>query len=327
MAVALESNEYEIKWTPCSDLPNKLYEASVAVSLDGSTVYVSAGSAPNDNIKKNVYSYNTNADNWTVLPQPGHCCGVLQILGDRLTIFGGDDPITHKPFNKVTTYNSDTKSWYSFYPNMLNARLLPGIVTYSNHVFAMGGASHLDTIHDSIEVMEYFYHLQWVQISLQLPFPMWGIKPTIYADNVIIVGYGTATGQNIRCFQISAKTVMSCLNEPLCTGEVSTQWMEFSSPPYWNTTALPHSDLIVIIGGNIDGIVTSDVTLYEKSKNLWRTVGSLTSPRDCVGIALINNCTIIVIGGTNSGVTVEEAKASSLTTVEIGNIVPNSSNI
>ena len=48
-----------------------------------------------------------------------------------------------------------------------------------------------------------------------------------------------------------------------------------------------------------------------------------TSARDCVGIALLNISTIIVIGGASGGIGIEGAEAHSLTKVEIGTIVPN----
>ena len=58
-------------------------------------------------------------------------------------------------------------------------------------------------------------------------------------------------------------------------------------------------------------------------KKSWRKVDSLTSARQYVGVALLNNSTIIVIGGSTEGGSVEAAMASSLATVEIGNIIPN----
>ena len=54
-----------------------------------------------------------------------------------------------------------------------------------------------------------------------------------------------------------------------------------------------------------------------------KKVDSLTTARMDVEVSLINNNTIIIVGGHTRGGSVEAAMASSLTTVEIGNIVPN----
>ena len=104
-----------------------------------------------------------------MLPQPGHRFGVLHMLDDRLTIFGGTDSITRNRHNKVTTYNNDTNTWHRQYPDMLNIRFRPGIITYHNYVIVMGGNSSPGAIHESIEVMEYRDELQWKEISVNLP--------------------------------------------------------------------------------------------------------------------------------------------------------------
>ena len=168
---------------------NYIASALVAVSSAGDKVYVTAGSAPDDSTHNNVYCYNTNTEHWTVLPQPGHCFGVLHMLDDKLTIFGGQDPVTKKILNKVTTYNNDTNRWHSEYPDMLNIRFKPGVITYNNYVIVMGGNSSVDNIHDSIEIMNYHRELQWKIVSVKLPVAMRGIKPNISGDNITIVGY------------------------------------------------------------------------------------------------------------------------------------------
>jgi len=289
-------------------------------------VYVTAGTAPDNNILDNVYSYDTKTNQWAVLTQPGHCCGILHMLDERLTIFGGDDPVTKKVFNKVTTYNSDTNSWYSYYPDMLNKRFKPGITTYHDHVIVLGGMSSPDTVLDSIEVMNFHQQqLQWREVSVHLPVPMWAIKPTISGEYIAIVGYTHAGGRNNGYYKITAEEIMSSLNQSPTTGAVTAQWKKMSAAPYYYTVTVPYSNPPVIIGGSVNGVCTSDISLYDATKNLWRMVDSLTSARNDVGLGLINHSTstIIVIGGVSGGVGVEGALASSLTTVEIGNIVPN----
>ena len=287
-------------------------------------MYVTAGSAPDDNTHNNVYCYNTNTDHWTVLPQPGHYFGVLHMLDDKLTIFGGGDPVTHEYLNKVITYNNDTNSWYSEYPDMLNKRLRPGVITYNNYVIVMGGMSSPYNIHDNIEVMDYHHEQKWKNVSVKLPVPMWRIRPTISGDNITIVGYTTTGGQSKGYYQIA---IVEILDQPLSTSATSNQWKMMSPAPYYGTDTVPYSNPPVIIGGishvNQGAVPTTDVSVYDSSKNSWRKVNSLSSARSYVGVALLNNNSIIVIGGTSGGSGVAGAMACSLTTVEIGNIVVN----
>ena len=281
-------------------------------------MYVTAGSAPDDNTLDNVYCYNTNTDHWTVLPQPGHYFGVLHMLDDRLTIFGGRDTATDELINKVTTYNNDTNSWYSEYPDMLNKRFRPGVITYNKYVIVMGGESSPDNIHNNIEVMDYHTELKWKIVSVKLPVPMYEIKPTISGDNITIVGYTNAEGRSNGYYQFAI------LDQPPSTSATSNQWKKLSRATYFNAATVPYSNPPMIIGGDDDkDISTCDITLYDSSKNSWRKVDSLTSARNYVGVALLNNNSIIVIGGTSGGSGVEGALECSLTTVEIGNIVLN----
>ena len=120
--------------------------------------------------------------------------------------------------------------------------------------------------------------------------------------------------------------VISSLDQPLSTSTVSTKWKKCSPATHFKTATVPYSNPPVIVGGGSrDGpIPTSDIMLYDASKKSWRKVDSLTRARKNVGVELLNNSTIIVIGGNplcDAGV--EAAMASSLTIVEIGNIVPN----
>ena len=256
-----------------------------------------------------------------MLPQLGHYCGVLHMLDDRLTIFGGRDTATDEYINKVTTYNNDTNKWYSHYPDMLHKRVKPGVITYHNYVIVMGGGSSPGTYHDSIEVMEYHDLLQWKEVSVHLPVPMWAIKPTISGNNIIIVGYSTAGGRNNEHYQITTDDMISSLDQPLSTG---TKWKKMLNATHCDTVTVPYSNPPLIIGGrDVNSVATADISLYDPLKNLWIKVDSLTSERQQVGVALLNSSSIIVIGGTGSGGGIEAAMASSLTTVEIGNIVVN----
>ena len=298
---------------------------SVYVAVSNGTIYCT-GTCPDEDGDNDVYSFDTRSNQWKQLPRPGHRLGVIHMVDDKLTIFGGRDPVTNNRHNKVTTYNSKTNSWYSCYPNMLYNRVKPGVITSHDHVIVMGGASTDDTIHDNIEVMNY-RQLQWKEICVHLPAPMRAIRPTITGDYITIVGYATAGGCYNGCYQIPVQDIMLSLDQPLSTGAVTSQWKELSPAPHYYTVTVPYSNPPVIIGGkshsNEGGAPTSDVSVYDSSNNSWRKVDSLTSARIDVGVSLINNNTIMIIGGYTKGGSAEAAVSSSLTLVEIGNIVAN----
>ena len=301
-----------------------MYDASVAVS--NGTIYCT-GVTLNEVNQHEVYCYDTRSNQWKQLPRSGHSLGVLHMVDNKITIFGGGDSATGKYYNKVTTYNSKTNSWYSCYPDMLHNRFKPGVMTSDDHVIVMGGKSSSDTDLDSIEIINYHQQLQWKEVSVHLPVPMWNIKPIISGDHITIMGYSQGRSRYTTHYQIPVEKIISSLDQPLSTGAVTGQWKELSPTTHWSTATVPYSNPPVIIGGfdyvNQASVPKSDVSLYDSSKNSWRKVDSLTSAKYCIGVALLNNNSIIVIGGSSGGLGVEANMASSLTTVEIGNIVPN----
>ena len=145
-----------------------MYDAYIAVS--NGAIYCT-GSCPNVDNEHEVYYYDTRTDQlqWKQLPRPGHRLGVIHMVDDKLTIFGGRDPTTDEFHNKVTTYNSKTNNWYSHFPNMLYNRHRPGVVASYNQVIVVGGKSSPDTVLDNIEVMNY-HHLQWREVSAHFQF-------------------------------------------------------------------------------------------------------------------------------------------------------------
>ena len=300
-----------------------MYSAYVAVSNE--TIYCT-GICPNEDNEHEVYSYNTRTDQWKQLPRSGHCMGVLHMVDDKLTIFGGGESSTGIISNKVTTYNSKTNSWYNHFPNMLHKRDKPGVVNSHDYIIVMGGKSSPGTILDNMEVMNY-HHLQWREVSAHLPVPMWSNRPTISGDNIIIVGYASPRGRSRKCYQIPREELILSFDQSLSPGAVPVQWKELSAATHYDTTTIPYSNPPVIIGGcnhsNQGSARTCDVSLYDIHTNSWRKVDSLTNARIAIGVSLINSNTIIAIGGSTQGGSPEAARSSCLTIVEIGTIVPN----
>ena len=297
-----------------------MYDVYVAVS--NGTVYCT-GSTPNIANQHKVYCYDTRSNQWKELPRPGHRLGVIHMVDDKLTIFGGRNPATDRYHNKVSTYNNQTNSWCRQFPNMLHNRHKPGVVTSHDHVIVMGGKSDSDTYLDSIEIMNYQNDMQWRELSVHLPVAMWGIRPTISGDNIIIVGYSHSGFWCIECYKISTKELILSQHCSPSPGSVLMQWKKLSDATHFHAITIPYSNPPVMVSGcDKDGnISTSDISLYDTYNNSWMKVDSITSARSYIGMSLVNNNTIIVVGGCTKADSIKASMASSLTKVEIGTIV------
>ena len=191
----LTSGRYHIKWTQLADLPAPLHDAYVAVQHH--KVYVTGGGSPVEDAIHEVYVYDINTDQWGQLPPSGHYYGIPHIIGGKLTIIGGRLSATKKITNKVSTFDEDNKIWTSYYPDLLSVRSKPGVVSYLEHVIVAGGGRYNISeddgtqlvIQDDIEIFNWIENSHWRMVSIKLPVPMSGFKPTITDDHLLIVGH------------------------------------------------------------------------------------------------------------------------------------------
>ena len=311
---ALQSGCYELTWEKCADLPSPLYNASAVLHKEN--IYMMAGDAPQDETHYYVFSYNINNNKWSRLPPPGHYHGILQIINDQLTVIGGCDSDTKKFTNKVSTFDNNTSKWTRYYPDLMKPRSKPGVVTHEDHVIVLGGGEGGS---DDIEVLNWTQPLHWMKSNVKLPQPMWFPSLTISHNQLYIVGYSTSFRYS-TAYQLPINSIISSIGQPPTTGQ-SDNWSTLPNAPHYCTALLPQSYPPVIIGGSIQGIAASDVTILNFTKNTWNKVASLSTPRHSVAIIPINHDSILIIGGTKGGKGVQANKASCVSTVEKGTVI------
>ena len=315
---ALQSGCYELTWENRANLPSPMYGASAVLHKEN--IYVIAGMAPQYDTYEYVFSYNININEWSKLPSPGHCRGILQILNDKLTVIGGMDNATNEVTNKVSTFNNNSNNWSSEFPNMMMPRSKPGVVTHEDHVIVLGGAiDEKLTCLDDIEVLKLTQPFQWMKSNIKLPQPMWRTSLTISHDQLYIVGYSTSDGRYSTAYQLPIASIITSTTKPPTSGQ-SVAWNKLPNAPHYNTALLPHSYPPVIIGGDIQGVPTSDVAILDIMKNKWNRLASLSTARYSVAVVPISHESILVIGGSTGGTGIAGAKAHSISSVEKGTV-------
>ena len=310
---ALQSGCYELTWEKCADLPSPMYLASAV--LHNEKVHVMAGDAPDDDTLHYVYTYDIHSNHWDTLPPPGHTHGVLQIIDGKLSVIGGGDTSTRKVTNKVSTFINN--NWIQQFPHMLQKRVRPGVVTYSDYVIVAGGGRYINTYNDDIELLYYKQSPHWIRTNINLPEPMAMISLTIADDLLYIAGYATSDGRSNEAYKIAVDKITSSVAQPP-TSSQTVQWTTIPSTPHYHTATIPSSHPPVVTGGcDLQCVPTTDVAMLKQS---WSKVASLSSPRFAVAVVPINCDSILVIGGTTGRDTDEEAMANSMTIVEKGTV-------
>ena len=277
-----------------------------------------AGEAPDGDTLDCVYVYDINSNQWDRLPPPGQYKGSLQIINSKLTVIGGKDNTTNKITNKVTTYNNNC--WSNEYPNLLKARVRPGVLTHLDYVIVAGGILDDNTYSDDIELLNYKQSSHWVIARMKLPEVMWDPSLTITNDMLYIVGYYGVTGYIRAAYAVSVDIITSAVQ---LTNNPTGHWSKLPPVPHYCNAIIPNSFPPTIIGGiscDDQNIPTDDIRVLDVPNNSWKKITSLATARDSTAVVPINHDSILVIGGTTGGRDVEGAKAHSISTVEKGTV-------
>ena len=272
---ALTSSKYHMKWTWLVDLPASMWDAYVAVQ--DSRVYVTGGGSPVDDAYDHTFVFNINTDHWSWLPPSGHYYGIPCIIGKKLAIIGGILSVTDEYTNKVSTFDETSQTWISYYPDLLNVRCRPGVVTHQEHVIVAGGQIN-DIFLDEIEVFNWMENTSWRKSSVILPEPMLNFTPTIANNQLFIVGHSSVL---LKCssnaFMIPVEDIIRLDNEQ----QASTKWVKMNSTTHLYTALIPDMFPPVVVGGRAaDGAPTSDISMYDVFKKSWRKISSLSSARN-----------------------------------------------
>ena len=314
--LALTSGRYHIKWTQLVNLPVPLYGAYVAIQHH--KIYVTGGDSPVEDAYHQVYVYDINTDQWGQLPPSGHYYGIPHIIGGKLVIIGGRLSATKKMTNKVSTFDEDSQTWTSYYPDLLSVRSRPGVVSHLEHVIVAGGRLD-DTTHDDIEVLNWIENSHWRKVSIKLPVPMWAFTPIVSDDHLLIVGYN---GADMKGYNGAYKILVANITasgDQQHNSDTPTKWTKLTAADHWYTALVPSSSSPVVVGGqDSTGTTTADIKMYDNSNKSWKKIGSLSSARSDVAVAAVYDNAIIIIGGYNKGGGMATCKSSSVTVVELG---------
>ena len=318
VAPMLASSKHYIKWTRLADLPVPLYYAHAVVQ--GSKIYVT-GQSPEPGMDYQVFMLDITKNYWLQLPPSDHFCGILQIIGGKLTVIGGRLIATNKRTNMVSTFNEDRGTWESHYPNLLFARNRPGVGSHLQYVIVAGGtggADHESSVRSDIEVLNWKEDSHWRQISTKLPVPMYGFTPTISNGDLIIAGYSDSEKKRDRSvYRIPAADIIVPDNENMTTA--GGRWTRLTVATHWGASLIPNASPPMTVGGeDSNNVTTAIIKMYDESSKSWRNIKQLTSARSYVAIAAFSTNDIIVIGGCTKGGNGTNWNLSSLKLVELG---------
>ena len=281
-----------------------------AVLDNEAEVYVTAGNTHSGKAIENVYKFNMLLNQWAKLPSAGVEHGVPIMIDKKLSLIGGRRPGGKVVVSTVMTY--DDGGWKAMYPNMIQIRYRPAVVTFGDHVIVLGGRiKHRSTIIDSIEVMN-IKERQWIKLATRLPHKMYDMQATVSKDNVWIFGYDDGLSRSNKVYSIPGELLTS---NPTVKHTFKTIRHDTL---YYKMSVVPNSYPPVVLGGdNWRNKPTSAVLVFDPKTESWSEVAYLSSPRTYCTVVRAGECGILVIGGCTETTGDKASSSTSLQTVEL----------
>lgn len=310
MVAALTSGKQQkLQHVTCESMPARMFWGYAVLSNE-SEVYVTGGNSHNGVAIENVYKFSMLLNQWDKLPSVGleHCVPIM--LNKKLTLIGGRRPGNKVVVGTITTYDN---SWISEYPDMIQPRYRPAVVTFGDHVIVLGGKikKERSTLTDNIEIMN-IEERKWIKLVTCLPKKMYDMQATISQDSVWIVGYDDGSSRSNKVYSIAVKDLISnpTLKHTFKTIRHDTL--------YYKMSVVPKSDPLLVLGGDDwRNKPTSAVIVFDPKTESWNEVASLSSPRAYCAVATVGERGILIIGGCTETKSDKASNSSCLQTIEL----------
>ena len=310
MATLSSGRRQELQHVSCESMPASMFWG-YAVLGNETEVYVTGGNTHSGKAIENVYKFNMLLNQWDKLPSAGleHCIPIM--IDKKLSLIGGRRPGSKVVVNTVITYD-DENGWIFKYPDMIQIRYRPAVVTFDDHVIVLGGRiKHRSTLTNSIEIMN-IKERQWIKLATCLPHKMYDMQATVLKDCVWIFGYDDGLSRSNKVYSIPVECLTS---NPTVKHTFKTIRHDTL---YYKMSVVPNSYPPVVLGGdNWRNKPTSAVLVFEPKTESWNEVAYLSSPRTYFAVARVGECGMLVIGGCTETTSDKASSSSSLQTIEL----------
>ena len=276
-----------LKWKTCNEAPHQMSRGSATVC--NNIAYF----RPDDS--RQVYSYNSDAEEWSTLPGcPTHNF-TLTVVSGHVTAVGGMHNTL--PFKLTSTLLSlveegGRKHWMEVFPRMPTKRQLTAVVCSGKTLVVAGGKGEWRTKLATVEVMN-TDTLQWSTAS-SLPQPLSAAVATVCRDSIYLVA-----GRHQRR---TAESVLTCSLSDLQSYSSYQIWRPIADLPVEHSTLITLNGQLLAVGGQDYQNKTNNIYSYNRETNSWEVISHMTTPRyQCLVAVLLHNELMVVGGWTTSG--------------------------
>ena len=241
-----------------------------SVVVDGNMAYFKP--APSND----VYSYDSEKQTWSSLPQCPHKYSSLAVVKGLLTVIGGrlDTDVTNQLLSLT-----DERKWVEQFPLMPIKRHATAVVCSGKSLVVAGGRGKDNNEQNTVEVMD-TETLQWSTAS-SLPFGLSFALATICQDRIYLLGYdGTNEPRSVLACSM-AGLIQSCQSQSLGTRltalTLRTPWHRVADPPVRSSSCATLCRQLLAVGGRDESFrnYSTAIHQYNPVTNSWEVISHM----------------------------------------------------
>ena len=281
-----------LHWRKCGRAPCEMAITSPVV--DGNMVYF------HNYDSSGVYSYDSEKQMWSSLPQSPHSYCSLAVVSGLLTAIGGltRSWLGRNVTNQLFSLTGEGK-WVERFPPMPTKRYGTAAVCSGKSLLVAGGSGGDHKSLHVVEVMD-METLQWSTAS-SLPFALTFASATICEDRIYLLGYDWSSEPRSVLASSMADLLQSCrpqsLGARLETLTLQEVWHLVTDLPVRSSSCATLGGQLLAVGGSDDISYTTAIHQYNPASNSWEVISHMPTARSHTLVAVLPGNKLMVVGG------------------------------
>ena len=257
--------------------------------VDGNMAYF------NNYNSNRVYSYDSDKQMWSSLPQIPYSYCSLAVVSGLLTAIGGGPG--RNVTNQLFSLTGEGK-WVERFPPMPTKRYGTAAVCSGKSLVVAGGGGEYFALH-TVELMD-TETLQWSTAS-SLPFALLYASATICQDRIYLLGYDFSNEPRSVLACSMADLLQSCRPQSpgarLETLTLQEVWHRVADLPVHLSSCATLCRQLLAVGVHDDNSYTTAIHQYNPATNSWEVISHMPTARYDTLVAVLPGNKLIVVGG------------------------------
>ena len=293
-----------LNWYSHKCLPRGLQGSTLVVHRCGEKLYVCGGANKDGTPNKALYTcFVRNLTRWVKLSPDApqyHCASA--IVQDELVLISGLSSADNKCTGVLSSYDHKAQVWVQRFPPLPTPRSSAAAFVHGEYLIVVGGQNEDSNALSLVEVLHVPSHT-W-ETATRLPQKVAGQSVAVSGDVVYLIGGSSGPSCLRAVFSASIQAITSsCHHFSLfeSTDRISKVWKQLCDCPFTMMAATCNRGQLLALGGNE---VTKDenhtaqwIWIYENKQNIWTPVQSMPSPRKLCSAAVLDDSSLIIVGG------------------------------